>query len=92
MLMGALKEDGNPVNTPVIRIQLPWPFIFACLGALTAILIVMWASVNRLTEKVGELETTMRTGNGIIAALQNDVNLLKYRQEVTERRIQNTPK
>ena len=56
MLKGTMKTDhSDPAATPVVQIKLPWTMILG--GAATAAIFaaVMWASVNRLTERVAEL-------------------------------------
>ena len=78
----------NQSNAPAIRIQLPWTFILSSFGALAVLLIVMWAGLNRLSEKVGDLEATVRAGNTLMATLQSDVNQLKFRQDISEKTVQ----
>jgi hypothetical protein len=84
MTIGVQAEASSEAT---VRIKLPWHFIVGALGALALFLFVLWSSVHRLTEKVGELEATVRAGNVIMTVLQQDVNLLKWRIETTEKKL-----
>ena len=78
-------SEGREV---AIRLRLQWQYVLSVIGAGVMTLIVMWASLGKLTEQVSELKVAVQAGNTIMATLQNDVNLLKYRQEVTEKRLE----
>jgi len=80
------RIDGDD-GEATVRIKLPWPFVLTSLGALAVTLIVMWSSVNRLTEKVGDLEVAVRAGNTLMTSLQQDVGLLKWRIDMTDKKL-----
>jgi predicted DNA-binding ArsR family transcriptional regulator len=79
---------NEAASEATVKLKLPWHVVLGALSSLAIVLIVLWASVGRLTEQVGELKSAVQAGNLIMVALQNDVNLLKYRVDATDKKLE----
>lgn len=81
--MGGLNSGTVKVQK-IVDMKLPLNWLLGVAGMLALLIINLVMNVSALTKSVGDLETTVKSGNTSVSTLTNEVNLLKFRADTHE--------
>ena len=80
-----MVEDDQPLKvTRVIDFRIPLPWLLSGLIVVGWALVSMWFSLNQLVRDVGDLQITVKAGNGQAVTIAGEIALLRYRVENLE--------
>ena len=84
------EDNMNSNNQPNVKVQkiidmkLPLSWLLGVTGLLALLIINLVMNVAALTKSVGDLETTVKSGNASMSTLSAEVSLLKFRADTHE--------
>ena len=80
-----MVEEDQPLKvTRVIDFRIPLPWLLSGLIVVGWALVSMWFSLNQLVRDVGDLQITVKAGNGQAVTIAGEIALLRYRVENLE--------
>ncbi len=68
----------------IVDMKLPLNWLLGVAGLLALLIINLVMNVAALTKSVGDLETTVKSGNASMSTLSAEVSLLKFRADTHE--------